>query len=108
MTITVNLTSAPSVQVGVGSAVAPAPHAASHATGGGDILTASAIGAAAASHGHNASDVHVDDFGATFISGDADLPGVLTSIDAALSTNWSAVAGKAAKTSGYGNTLLFG
>lgn len=107
MTITVNLTSAPSVQVGVGGS-APVAHAASHAAGGSDILTASAIGAADFSHGHNAADVFMDGIGATYISTDSQLPDVISSIDLAIAGTYVAIAGRAAKTSGYGNTLLFG
>jgi hypothetical protein len=78
------------------STFAPATHAASHAAGGADAVTPTSIGAATASHGHNASDVFVSDIGAIYFSVDTELPGVLSSIDTGLGTVWSAIGGKAA------------
>lgn len=71
------------------STFAPSTHAASHGTGGADHVTPASIGAATASHGHNAEDVFVDDLGIVSFNTDNQIPGVLVSIG-------DAIAGKAA------------
>lgn len=77
------------------STFAPSTHAASHGTGGADAVTPASIGAATASHGHNAEDVFVDDLGIVSFNTDNQIPGVLVSIG-------DAIAGKAAAVHTHG------